>query len=224
MKRGLVLIIVLVLALALVPTTSADPNNYFSFQDVSVNCASETIDFTIDYRVEAGASARLTFTLDSASQGTFTDVVEDQVVETVVDTLTFFGVPVVPDGTVTATVEVFNPDLSLASVSTLTATCPEGTTNVLYGDGTPGGLPPDPAARATATCAVTVPLYYAPDLNAEIPGLQLEAGQTWFVVGTTLDTDGNLWYEVYVGGPNNAYAPGYALYVSEQVPVDWEYQ
>ncbi|MBN1203267.1 MAG: hypothetical protein JXJ20_15575, partial [Anaerolineae bacterium] len=63
-----------------------------------------------------------------------------------------------------------------------------------------------------------VNVHSEPNPDAAIPGAVLLAGQDWFVVGSVVGTDGNLWYEVFVGGAHNGFVPAAAMSLPAPLP------
>lgn len=110
-----------------------------------------------------------------------------------------------PGGWVQETIEIYAPDGNFISGATFTANCADGGTFTANGS-VYGPHEPDPAHRWMGTVLANTPVYSTPDPAAALKDA-LKAGQTWFAVGQQTGTDGQTWYQIYVGGWNNAWVP-----------------
>ncbi|MBN1200866.1 MAG: hypothetical protein JXJ20_03320, partial [Anaerolineae bacterium] len=90
------------------------------------------------------------------------------------------------------------------------ASCPSGEI-IIFNNSIYGVHMPDPAERVQAKVLFDVNVHSEPNPDLAIPGAVLLAGQDWFVVGSVVGTDGNLWYEVFVGGAHNGFVPAAAM-------------
>ena len=131
---------------------------------------------------------------------------------------TFFGAFVPPGGSVLGVFELRSPDnpTLLISVATMYASCVTG--EVWAGGITIyGPHEPDPADRVMGTVQYDTPVYAEPDPTQALSAT-LTAGQTWFVVAEDIGTDGQPWYQVYVGGWNKPWVPASAMLLDGPVP------
>jgi hypothetical protein len=97
------------------------------------------------------------------------------------------------------------------------AECPSGVIQV-WNSSIYGVHMPDPAARVQAKVLFDVNVHSEPNPDLPIPGAVLLAGQDWFVVDSVVGTDGNLWYEVFVGGAHNGFVPAAAMSLPAPLP------
>jgi hypothetical protein len=104
----------------------------------------------------------------------------------------------------------------IASVE-IYAECPSGLIEV-YNNSIYGVHMPDPAERVQAKVLFDVNVHSEPNPDLAIPGAVLLAGQDWFVVDSVVGTDGNLWYEVFVGGAHNGFVPAAAMSLPAPLP------
>lgn len=125
-----------------------------------------------------------------------------------------YGVPF--DGSFERHLDLYAPDGSLLSTASFYANCVTGELRVMTSE-IYAIHEPDPAHRVQATVLVDTAVYSLPDPSTAL-GDTLLAGQDWFVVGETTGTDGQLWYEVFVGGAHNAYVPASTLYLPYPLP------
>ena len=120
------------------------------------------------------------------------------------------------DGDYGWTYDMYDPSGAFVSSSTVYGNCATGE---LYASANNafGMLPPDPSERVMGTVLADTAVYAEAN-----PAMALEevltAGQTWFVVGETTGTDGNLWYEVFVGGAHTGYVPASSMALEGPVP------
>ncbi|MBN1203266.1 MAG: hypothetical protein JXJ20_15570 [Anaerolineae bacterium] len=97
------------------------------------------------------------------------------------------------------------------------AECPSGIIEI-FNNSIYGVHMPDPAERVQAKVLFDVNVHSEPNPDAAIPGAVLLAGQDWFVVSSVVGTDGNLWYEVFVGGAHNGFVPAAAMSLPAPLP------
>ncbi|NDJ77729.1 MAG: hypothetical protein GYB65_15865 [Chloroflexi bacterium] len=131
-----------------------------------------------------------------------------------------FTVPYSRDGStqwMVYDVSIMDGDYTQLSYSIIRAECPSGEITIIN-EGVPevagppaGALPPPPESRTQLTLVADTAFYAEPNPATILEDFQLEAGQTWFVVAVVEGTDGNMWFEVFTGGPNNAYVPAAAF-------------
>jgi hypothetical protein len=126
----------------------------------------------------------------------------------------FYTVPA--DGSITDTFEVYTPGGVLVSSVTVYASCPDGTIRVTNFS-LDGINQPAAEDRVMAHVQFDTPVYAQANPATPLADT-LKAGQTWFVVNDTTGTDGALWYEVFVGGPQNAYIPANTVTLDGPVP------
>jgi hypothetical protein len=122
-----------------------------------------------------------------------------------------WGAPIAANGYFHLIYNVFNPDGSFISHTEVYGSCPSGeawTTN------DPGIQQPAADQRASGYVLADTPLYTQADPSTA-RSETLKTGQTWFIVGSAIGTDGNLWYEVFVGGVNTAYVPAAVIRITE---------
>ncbi|NDJ75161.1 MAG: hypothetical protein GYB65_02790 [Chloroflexi bacterium] len=217
LKHSVAVIVVLAALLVLVPGASAAPDNFFVFANPSaVNCALGYVEVDWTYSFLANSLVRETVTFAFPPAPSITNAYEN-IIPADERLSERRPVPVPMIGYIEYTIEVYNPDGSLASRSTIFAECPSGVVTITTIDNIPGILPPDPSQRVQADVLVTTPVYALPDPGTALDDTLL-AGQQWFVVAEVTGTDGELWYEVFVGGTNNAYVPTYTLSLPGPIP------
>ncbi|MBI5958912.1 MAG: hypothetical protein HY866_09270 [Chloroflexi bacterium] len=127
----------------------------------------------------------------------------------------FYDVIVVPpDGWFEYRAEIFAPDGTLVTSVFVLGSCPDGlirtASNNIY------GINP-PTQRAMGFVNYDTPLYSEANPST-VRTETLTAGQTWFVVAEKTGTDGQPWYEVFVGGYHNAFVPADALTLDGPLP------
>jgi hypothetical protein len=113
--------------------------------------------------------------------------------------------------------DVYAPSGILVGTARFFASCATGEI-VLQDANIYGPRVPDPSERVQAQVLVDVPVFREPNPDTPIPDTMLKAGQEWFVVGEATGTDGNVWYEVFVGGWHNGWVPGAALFLPGPIP------
>lgn len=112
-------------------------------------------------------------------------------------------------GSLYHSLEMYAPGGLLVSSTEVSMGCPGGVSS--HGGDIYGPMPPDPDSRVMGTMLVDSPVYSDPNPNAALSDTLLKAGQTWFAVKQVTGTDGNKWYEIFVGGWNNGYVPASAM-------------
>ncbi|MCD4685153.1 MAG: hypothetical protein K8S97_04365 [Anaerolineae bacterium] len=208
------------LMLALIPVghTSAGPVNYIAYSAPVLDCVAGTVVIQIDYVIHMGYTLSSEETISSPSLGT-TTTTYSQVVPADWEhhglTL-YWGVPA--DGTYSYAYAITDPGGTLLSTARFVADCTSNNITVINWDHIPGVLPPPPTARATGSIQVDVPVFAEPSPDAALPNHILRAGQSWFVVGSTTDANGMVWYEIFTYGPHNGFVPAWAVTVQGDVP------
>lgn len=125
----------------------------------------------------------------------------------------------VDGGDVTHILELYAPDGTMVAASTVHLSCD----NVSVHSGSIfNPMPPDPASRVMGTVVAESPLYSVPSLDHPIADTLVTVDQTWFVVDTMTTDDGMKWYEVFVGGWNNAWLPSTAIQTPEDITGGYE--
>jgi hypothetical protein len=204
------LMIVVVLAVVLDQPASAAPANYMRYTSARVNCASQTLSYNLEYSLQVGSRYTSNYEVHSARFGDQSLGGEWLITSPRSGPQIVSGGSMVSDGWIRLSLKVYNPDGTLSTTSSAYFECPAGIATVQYYDGTPGILPPDPAHRVMGTVLHDTPVYSEPGPDYSLKDT-LKAGQTWFVVSATTGTDGKQWYEVFVGGVNNAWVPASAI-------------
>jgi hypothetical protein len=120
-------------------------------------------------------------------------------------------------GTVQETVKLYAAGGQIVATVHLYANCATGEIAI---DNSSGIHQPEAGERVQGLMLVDTPVYAEPNPDMALIDLMLREGQTWFIVGSTTGTDGNLWYEVFVGGAQNAYVPAEAVALSGPVPPE----
>jgi hypothetical protein len=172
------------------------------------------VGYHFQYFLPVGYKYRDTWTGDSDTWGSYFDQ-QEEVVEgapLIEDSHDFILVP--PDGWFEYRAEIFAPDGTMVTSVFVRGECPLGkvftASNNIY------GINP-PTQRAMGTVNYDTPLFSEPNpdtLRSEV----LKAGQTWFVIAEKTGTDGQQWYEVFVGGYHTAFVPAAALTLDGPLP------
>ncbi|NDJ77728.1 MAG: hypothetical protein GYB65_15860 [Chloroflexi bacterium] len=219
MKRLIVLVFVLSLGLAVVPTTLAQGDNvYIKFSNATWGLyPGEVCEFgvTFEARVPAGYTVVHTRTITYLDNPGATETLSETFVSegwyanTVYDE--YFWEQWI-DFTYEEVYEVYDGDTRL-SYTRLYAECYTQLLDVdfEYVDRANAVYEPPAASRTQLTLVEDTAFYAEPNPATILEDFQLEAGQTWFVVAVVEGTDGNMWFEVFTGGPNNAYVPAAAF-------------
>ncbi|HEX3051784.1 MAG TPA: hypothetical protein VHP83_14090 [Aggregatilineaceae bacterium] len=120
------------------------------------------------------------------------------------------------DGYIMAHYDMYAPNGVLMSSTMFRADCTTGEVWTSYGD-VYGINQPAADKRVMGTVLIDTPVYSEPSPTAALKPV-LKAGQTWFIVGQTTGTDGELWYKVFVGSANTAYVPAATMAPQGAVP------
>jgi len=115
-------------------------------------------------------------------------------------------------GSFSYVMELYEPGGSLVSKTEVHFDCPGGGSS--YSDAIyDSPMVPDPAIRQLGTVIADSPVYSEPSMDSPVAGTLTTVGQTWFAVDKTEGDDGQMWYEIFVGGWNNAWIPASAFMV-----------
>jgi hypothetical protein len=211
------------MVVSLLPTTTSsatlNPGFFIHYYDAQVACTSSqgTVHVLIDKYIPVGYISREHFIRISSVMGYSNEIHQKVWTSTLYqegEINPFFAIP--PDGSVTDTFEVYTPNGTLLSSYTVYASCPDGTVHIsgatIYGINQPAA-----EDRVMAHVQFDTPVYGQANPATPLTDT-LKAGQTWFVVDDTTGTDGALWYEVFVGGLQNAYIPATTVTLDGPVP------
>jgi hypothetical protein len=208
MKRLVIVGILALLFVGLFPSVFADANNYVEFTSISVTCgaSSGTATFGYSYQILAGSTLKQSFVQVSPSWGN-TSYSYTNVVTAGSSSGTSMGL-VPPDGSVQLTYELYNPDGSFASSSTLYAECPSGIAWV-HSSLWLGCMLPIPSTAVGGSFVQNAETYWKPGETVS-PSVVIDAGNTAHVLG--VDATGAyykiiwgcqyLWVPVETMGPN----------------------
>ncbi|MBN1202854.1 MAG: hypothetical protein JXJ20_13480 [Anaerolineae bacterium] len=223
MKRLFVLALVTVTALALIPTASAQDSGYVVFTTGTWvgECGKTFLGFGI---VEF--TANIYAPTGSWEEG-YHEMINDPLIGDVrndwtwpgfhkVDQETWrMGVP--ENGSIAHVRELYAEGGGYVASVEIYASCVTGEI-IVYNNSIYGVHMPDPAERVQAKVLFDVNVHSEPNPDLAIPGAVLLAGQDWFVVSSVVGTDGNLWYEVFVGGAHNGFVPAAAMSLPAPLP------
>jgi hypothetical protein len=209
MKRLVIVGILALLLIGLLPSVFADPDNYHEFKSISLTCGAPYGTATVDrsYVFLDGSFVRATLEQISPSWGDFS-LTNEMVVSAMSESGTLmYAVP--PDGSLQITVELYNPDGSLASTSMFYAECPSGIAWVHSLAGIPGCMLPIPSTAVGGSFVQNAETYWKPGETVS-PSVVIDAGNTAHVLG--VDATGAyykiiwgcqyLWVPVETMGPN----------------------
>ena len=209
MKYRLAVIVLFMLGFIGAFPAVADANNYITFTDVTGSCDGQTVTFgaTIEYRVRAGSTVKITETL--TYQGQTQTYSNQQVIPHDADGSSQMGPGTLPaDYILEFTYELSNPDGSFASSATLHVEC--GNVWGRANNGVPGcDLLPIPETAVVGHFNANAETFWAPGQTVT-PTTVIEAGNTAWVLG--VDASGQyykiiwscdyLWVPVSSMGPN----------------------
>jgi hypothetical protein len=202
------MILLIVLSFLGASPAAADNNNYVLFTHVNGSCDGQTITFnaTIEYRIRAGSTLKVSYF--ESYQGQTQTFSDQQVIPDDLQGRNEMGDAMLPaDYVFEETYELYNPDGSFASTTTLHIECG----NVWGSDtGLTGcDLLPIPATAVVGHFNQNAETFWAPG-NLVTPTTVIDAGNTAWVLG--MDASGQyykiiwscdyLWVPVSSMGPN----------------------
>jgi hypothetical protein len=218
-KRSAFVAVVLIAMLVLVPSALAvdGPGLEFSELEWVVPCESAggLFLYHVAWTYPAGYRIEYNLTSESASLGSYSE--HNTWTEDSGFGGEYYDVEFVPpDGYTRITLVVWAPSGLVVTSSELYGECPSGLLRSpnfqIYGI-----QQPPSSARVNGYVLVDTPLYTEAD-PATVRTEVLTAGQTWFVVGAKTGTDGQQWYEVFVGGWNTVYVPASVMSLDGPLP------
>ncbi|MBN1201903.1 MAG: hypothetical protein JXJ20_08625 [Anaerolineae bacterium] len=227
MKRLFFVALAVVVALTLIPAVSAQDSGYIVYVDAGwmdgFGCDNGLLPFAIVtltmevYKptgtTEVGATEINSFWQDGQDYAWGWEW-------TTPDGFYFTGLAeawVSLDGSIYESRDLYAPGGGYVATVELYAECPSGIIEI-YHNSIYGVHMPDPAERVQAKVLFDVNVHSEPNPDAAIPGAVLLAGQDWFVVDSVVGTDGNLWYEVFVGGAHNGFVPAAVMSLPAPLP------
>jgi len=220
MKRLLILGAIFLTVAAVVPVSAAgDPGVYASNLKWTTPCG-EGVNGRGYYSVDGGWNAPPGYTItqrqwqNSVIEGSFDDTYSYVSPGEYPSGTIYDWVP--GDGDYGWTVTISDPAGNFVSRGTVYGNCVTGEL-YLKGNNIFGMLPPDSSERVMGTVLADTAVYAEANPAMALDAV-LTAGQTWFVVGQTTGTDGNMWYEVFVGGAHNGWVPASSMALEGPVP------
>jgi hypothetical protein len=221
MKKIRILVVAALIAVTLVAVTapaSALTGYGFEFSDAAweTPCGSYTggggyLGFNVTAAVPKGYLVKNWLHLDEAGGVTYDNAAEWS------DGSFYsghWGAPIADDGYFHLVYQVYSPGGILITQSDVYGSCPSGEARTTINDIGLSIQQPAADQRASGYVLSDTPLYSQADPGT-VRSETLKAGQTWFVVGSKTGTDGNLWYEMFVGGVNTAYVPAASISITE---------